>query len=52
MTPVFASVRERRLWWWTAAVVVAIYSKLGLARTLAGELRDSTCSTPPSSSAS
>ena len=36
----FASDRERRLWAWTAAVVVAIYSTLGLARTLAGVLRD------------
>ena len=38
--PWFASDRERRLWAWTAAVVVAIYSTLGLARTLAGVLRD------------
>ncbi len=36
----FASARERRLWTWTLAVVVAIYSTLGLARTLAGILRD------------
>ena len=36
----FASDRERRLWAWTAAVVVAIYSTLGLARTLAGVLRE------------
>lgn len=36
----FASDRERRLWAWTLAVVVAIYSTLGLARTLAGMLRD------------
>ncbi len=36
----FASDRERRLWTWTLAVVVAIYSTLGLARTLAGILRD------------
>lgn len=36
----FASDRERRLWAWTAAVVVAIYSTLGLARTLAGILRE------------
>lgn len=36
----FASDRERRLWAWTLAVVVAIYSTLGLARTLAGVLRD------------
>ena len=31
----FTSNRERRLWLWTLAVVVAIYSTLGLARTLA-----------------
>lgn len=36
----FTSDRERRLWSWTLAVVVAIYSTLGLARTLAGVLRD------------
>ena len=36
----FTSRRERRLWLWTLAVVVAIYSTLGLAGTLAGELRD------------
>ena len=30
----FTSERERRLWAWTLAVVVAIYSTLGLARTL------------------
>ena len=30
----FTSARERRLWAWTLAVVVAIYSTLGLARTL------------------
>ena len=36
----FASARERRLWAWTLAVVVAIFSTLGLARTLAGILRD------------
>ena len=36
----FSSKRERRLWLWTLAVVVAIYSTLGLARTLAGTLRD------------
>lgn len=36
VTPLFAltSARERRLWAWTLAVVVAIYSTLGLARTL------------------
>ncbi len=34
------SARERRLWVWTLAAVVAIYSTLGLARTLAGVLRD------------
>ena len=32
----FSSNRERRLWAWTLAVVVAIYSTLGLAGTLAG----------------
>ena len=37
---VFSSDRERRLWLWTAVVVVAIYSTLGLARTLAGLLRN------------
>ena len=36
----FTSRRERRLWVWTLVVVVAIYSTLGLARTLAGILRD------------
>ena len=36
----FASKRERRLWLWTLAVLVAIYSTLGLARTLAGILRE------------
>ncbi len=35
----FTSSRERRLWLWTLAVVTAIYSTLGLARTLAGHLR-------------
>ena len=36
----FSSDRERRLWLWTLAVVMAIYSTLGLARTLAGALRE------------
>ena len=36
----FTSDRERRLWLWTLAVVVAIYSTLGLAGTLAGALRE------------
>lgn len=36
----FTSRRERRLWAWTLAVVAAIYSTLGLARTLAGILRE------------
>ena len=36
----FTSDRERRLWLWTLAVVAAIYATLGLARTLAGVLRD------------
>jgi hypothetical protein len=35
----FTSNRERRLWLWALAVVIAIYSTLGLARTLAGQLR-------------
>jgi hypothetical protein len=36
----FTSDRERRLWLWTLVVVVAIFSTLGLARTLAGVLRE------------
>ena len=36
----FVSRRERRLWLWTAALVVAIYSTLGLAGTLAEKLYD------------
>ena len=36
----FSSAREQRLWFWTLAVIAAIYSTLGLARTLAGVLRD------------
>jgi VanZ family protein len=36
----FTSHRERRLWAWTLAVVAAIYSTLGLAKTLAVALRD------------
>ena len=36
----FSSARERRLWLWTLAVVVAIYSTLGLAATLAGVLHE------------
>ena len=36
--PFFSSKRERWLWAWTLAVVVAIYSTLGLASTLAGVL--------------
>lgn len=36
----FTSARERRLWAWTLALVQAIYSTLGLARTLADELRN------------
>lgn len=35
----FKSARERRLWYFTLAVLVAIYSTLGLATTLAGTLR-------------
>jgi len=37
MSP-FSSDRERRLWIWTAVVVAAIYSTLGLARTLVEHL--------------
>ena len=36
----FSSRRERRLWLMSAAVVVAIYSTLGLAGSLAGVLRE------------
>ncbi len=36
--PAFTSAREKRLWTWTLAVVVAIYSTLGLARTLVDQL--------------
>ncbi len=36
----FSSDRERRLWVWTAVVVIAIFSTLGLAATLAGVLRE------------
>ena len=39
-TPLFTSDRERRLWCWALAVVVAIYSTLGLAGTLAEVLRE------------
>jgi len=39
-TPLFTSRRERRLWLWALAVVVAIYSTLGLAGTLAEVLRE------------
>ena len=38
---IFSSKRERRLWAWTLAVVVAIYSTLGLAQTLAKAVGDS-----------
>ncbi len=34
----FSSNRERRLWIWTAVVVAAIYSTLGLARSLVEHL--------------
>lgn len=37
----FTSQRERRLWGWALASVAAIYSTLGLARTLAGMLGES-----------
>lgn len=36
----FTSRRERRLWFWALAVVVAIWSTLGLAGTLARTLRE------------
>ena len=36
----FSSDRERRLWLWTIVVIVAIYSTLGLAGTLAEALRE------------
>ena len=36
----FTSKRERRLWLWTLAVLVAIFSTLGLAGTLAETLRN------------
>ena len=39
--PFFSSARERRLWAWTFAVLVAIFSSLGLARTLADVLHNS-----------
>ncbi|MDE2944382.1 MAG: VanZ family protein [Gemmatimonadota bacterium] len=39
-TALFTSRRERRLWLWALAVVVAIYSTLGLAGSLAEELRE------------
>ncbi len=35
----FTSDRERRLWLWALAVVIAIWSTLGLAGTLAASLR-------------
>ena len=38
--PLFTSRRERRLWFCALAVVVAIYSTLGLAGTLAEVLRE------------
>ncbi len=38
--PFFSSPRERRLWTWVLIVVVAIYSTLGLARTMIGAVRD------------
>ena len=37
---IHTTARERRLWILTGAVVAAIYSTLGLGRTLADELRD------------
>lgn len=41
LASLFTSERERRLWAWTLAVVAALYSTLGLARTLAAVLGDS-----------
>lgn len=38
MTP--SSDRERRLWLWTGAAVLAIYSTIGVARTVSDALRD------------
>lgn len=38
-TSLFTSDRERRLWLWVVAAVLAIYASLGLAGTLAAELR-------------
>ena len=38
--PFFTSARERRLWVWALALVAAIYSTLGLAGTLAVQLRE------------
>ena len=37
----FSSRRERRLWMWTLAVLVALFSTLGLARTLADAMGES-----------
>ena len=39
--PLFSSARERRIWLWFLAVVVAIFSTLGLAQTLAVVLGNS-----------
>jgi len=36
----FKSKRERRLWFWVLIVMLAIYSTLGLAGSLAGMLRE------------
>ena len=36
----FTSKRERRLWFWVIAIMVAIYSTLGLAGSLAEVLRE------------
>ena len=44
--PLFTSARERRLWLWTLSVVAANFATLGLARTLAGLLRDRSLLTP------
>jgi VanZ family protein len=38
--PLFTSVQERRLWLWALAAVIAIWSTLGLAGSIADMLRD------------
>ncbi len=44
--PVFRSPRERRLWLWALAAVVAIYSTIGLAPTVASELAEQSLLAP------